>query len=130
MTEAVMEEAFQALRRCEVFLGLDDSDLERIASLPSCHVEIYEEGGTISILLCGDKNQIIVVVKDTGMGISKKDLPFIFERLYRGDKSRNQIEGSGIGLTISKKILIHHSAVIDVESEEGVGTDVTVRFTR
>lgn len=48
MTEAVREEALQVLRRCEVFLGLDDSDLERIASLPSCHIEIYEAGGTIS----------------------------------------------------------------------------------
>lgn len=93
-------------------------------------IKFTEEGGNISIRLGGDKNHIKIEVKDTGIGISKKDLPFIFERLYRGDKSRNQIEGSGIGLTISKQILIHHSAIIDVESEEGVGTNVIVRFTR
>lgn len=113
-----------------VIFGDNDKLHQVFFNILSNAVKFTEEGGTISIQLCGDKNQIIVVVKDTGMGISKKDLPFIFERLYRGDKSRNQIEGSGIGLTISKKILIHHSAVIDVDSEEGVGTDVTVRFTR
>lgn len=93
-------------------------------------VKFTDEGGHIIIRLDGDKNQIIIEVKDTGIGISKKDLPFIFERLYRGDKSRSQIEGSGIGLTISKQILIHHSAIIEVESEEGVGTNVNVRFSR
>ncbi len=113
-----------------LILGDKDKLHQVFFNILSNAVKFTEEDGTISILLGGDKNQIIIEVKDTGMGISKKDIPFIFERLYRGDKSRNQIEGSGIGLTISKKILIHHSAVIDVESEEGVGTDVIVRFHR
>lgn len=88
----------------------------------------FTEEGKISIIMEGDKNQIRISVKDTGIGISSQDLPFIFERLYRGDKSRNQIEGSGIGLTITKQILIQHSAVIDVESKEGSGTTVIVTF--
>ena len=54
---------------------------------------------------------------------------FIFERLYRGDKSRNKIEGSGIGLTIVKDVLILHSASIDVESEANKGTSFTIRFS-
>ncbi|MEY8001244.1 winged helix-turn-helix domain-containing protein [Clostridium sp. Mt-5] len=49
-------------------------------------------------------------------------MPYIFERLYRGDKSRRETEGSGIGLTIVKKILALHSAAIDVESITGIGT--------
>ena len=52
------------------------------------------------------------------MDIKKEDLSFIFERMYRTDKSRQKIEGSGIELTIVKKILTLHSATIDVESKE------------
>lgn len=111
-------------------LGDKDKLHQVFFNILSNAVKFTDEGGYISICLDGDKNQIIIEVKDTGIGISKKDLPFIFERLYRGDKSRSQIEGSGIGLTISKQILIHHSANIEVESEEGVGTNVNVRFTR
>jgi signal transduction histidine kinase len=69
-------------------------------------------------------------VKDNGIGIKKEDLPFIFERLYRGDKSRHQIEGSGIGLTIVKNILQLHNANIEVESEEGKGSTFRVSFNK
>ncbi|WP_291637581.1 ATP-binding protein, partial [Clostridium sp.] len=58
------------------------------------------------------------------------DLPYIFERLYRGDKSRHEIEGTGIGLTIVRNILNLHKAVIDVKSKEGKGCVVTVYFNR
>jgi Signal transduction histidine kinase len=93
-------------------------------------VKFTDENGNIVINLEADKNHINLSVKDNGIGISKKDLPFIFERLYRSDKSRNKIEGSGIGLTITKQILLHHSATVDVDSEEGIGTKVMVRFTK
>jgi len=86
--------------------------------------------GKIWVKLSCDKQHIFVMIKDTGKGIKKDDLPFIFERLYRGDKSRNEIEGSGIGLTIAKQILTLHSATINVESDEGVGTCVTICFNR
>lgn len=76
------------------------------------------------------KDKIIVRVKDNGIGIRKEDLPFIFERLYRGDKSRHEIEGSGIGLTIVKNVLTRHSAEIDVSSDEGKGVIFTLTFTR
>jgi signal transduction histidine kinase len=91
-------------------------------------IKFTKPGGSINIHLKSNKNQIYLLVKDNGIGISKKDLPFIFERLYRGDKSRQQVEGNGIGLTITKQILLHHSATIEIESEEGLGTNVIVRF--
>ena len=55
-------------------------------------------------------------------------MPFIFERLYRGDKSRQKIEGNGIGLTIVKRILSLHCANIEVESNEGIGTTFRIVF--
>lgn len=84
--------------------------------------------GKIWVNLTRVKEEIIVSIRDTGIGIQKEDLPFIFERLYRGDKSRNKIEGSGLGLTIVKDILTLHSASINVESEEGEGSIFTIRF--
>jgi signal transduction histidine kinase len=65
-------------------------------------------------------------VIDNGIGIKPADLPFIFERLYRGDVSRNQIEGNGIGLTIVKNILDLHYAKIQVASKNGIGTTVKI----
>ncbi len=114
------------------FMIIGDSDkLSQVMfNILSNAVKFSEAEGKISIRMEGDKNHIRMSVKDTGIGISKKDLPFIFERLYRGDKSRNKIEGSGIGLTISKQILIQHSATIEVDSKEGVGTTVMVTFNR
>jgi signal transduction histidine kinase len=84
----------------------------------------------VCIYLNADKNRVIVKVKDNGIGIKKEDLPYIFERLYRGDRSRHETEGSGIGLTIVKKILALHSAVIDVESVYGMGTSFILYFNR
>ena len=67
---------------------------------------------------------------DNGVGIKDKDLPYIFERLYRGDRSRKITEGSGIGLTIAKKILTLHSSEIKVESIEGKGTTFIIYFDK
>lgn len=93
-------------------------------------VKFSHDIGKIWIELRSDKNSVEVKIKDNGMGIDKKDLPFVFERLYRGDKSRHEVEGSGIGLTIVKKILMLHSADINIESELGKGTIVTLCFKK
>lgn len=98
-------------------------------NLLSNAVKFSNYGGKIWVNLVRSKKDIIVSIRDNGIGINKEDLPFIFERLYRGDKSRNKIEGSGIGLTIVKDVLIRHSASIDVESEVNKGTSFTIRFS-
>jgi signal transduction histidine kinase len=108
--------------------GDEDKLSQVFFNILSNAVKFTKPGGNISVDLKSNKDQILLYVKDNGIGINKKDLPFIFERLYRGDKSRHQVEGSGIGLTISKQILLYHSATIEVESEEGQGTCVIVRF--
>lgn len=60
-----------------------------------------------------------MVVEDNGVGILEKDLPYIFERFYRTDKSRNiKTGGIGIGLTIAKAIVDVHNGNIDVESQK------------
>ncbi|SHE98064.1 Histidine kinase-, DNA gyrase B-, and HSP90-like ATPase [Thermoanaerobacter uzonensis DSM 18761] len=63
------------------------------------------------------------------MGISKDDIPFIFERFYRGEKSRNrETGGSGIGLSIAKAIVLAHGGKMNVESEINKGSKFTVKI--
>jgi len=101
-----------------------------IINLLSNAVKFTKENGKIKITLKGTEEKVILRIEDTGIGINKEDLPYIFERLYRGDKSRHETEGSGIGLTIVKNILTLHKANIEVESEEGKGCMVTVYFNK
>jgi signal transduction histidine kinase len=93
-------------------------------------IKFTNHNGTIWINISSNIKSVMVQIKDNGIGIKKEDLPFIFERMYRGDKSRQKIEGSGIGLTIAKKILTLHSATIDVESNVNRGSIFTVALTK
>ena len=65
---------------------------------------------------------IQVEIEDSGKGIAAKDLPFIFDRFYRADSSRNETKGSGIGLSIVKKIMEDHGGQIWATSKENIGT--------
>ena len=107
-------------------LGDYDNLKQVFINLISNGIKFTNINGTVCINLSSDINSVIIQINDNGMGIKKEDLAFIFERMYRGDKSRQRIEGSGIGLTIVKRILTLHSATIDVESEENKGTTFTV----
>ena len=74
-----------------------------------------------------DGNIVELSVKDTGIGISKENQERIFERFYRVDKSRSKSTGgTGLGLAIVKHILSLHDAKIDIDSEVGEGTTITV----
>lgn len=99
-------------------------------NLLSNSVKFTGKGGKINIELSENDSFVIFSLKDNGIGIRKEDLPFIFERLYRGDKSRNNIKGHGIGLTVVKKILELHDAHIDVKSSEGNGTIFKIYFKK
>lgn len=93
-------------------------------------IKFNKVDGSVWINISSNRDSVIIKIKDNGMGIKKEDLPYVFERMYRGDKSRNKIEGSGIGLTLVKKILTLHSGTIDVESKENKGTIFTVSINK
>ncbi|AEF83215.1 sensor histidine kinase [Leadbettera azotonutricia] len=114
----------------EVKLNLRESpinaDYDRLKqvfiNLLSNAVKYTERGSIVATIQKGDKNWDVLVA-DTGIGIAKEDLPRIFERLYRTDKSRNRgLGGSGIGLTIATAIAKAHGGSISAESEEGKGS--------
>jgi two-component system sensor histidine kinase BaeS len=110
--------------------GDPDKIKQVFINLISNAIKFTDAYGQISINIRSEKDQIVVKVQDNGIGIKEEDIPFIFERLYRGDKSRHEIQGSGIGLTIVKRILNLHGAEIQVESEEGKGSMFTVIFNK
>ena len=71
------------------------------------------------------------IIEDQGIGISEKDLPLIFERFYRTDRSRNRkTGGAGIGLTIAKAIIQAHGGKIKVESKEGYGSKFIITLPK
>ena len=67
-----------------------------------------------------------ILISDNGVGISSKDLPFIFERFYRASKSNT--DSVGIGLAMSYQILTNQEATIHVKSKVNVGTQFSIRF--
>lgn len=83
-----------------------------------------------NIVVKGQRNntQVIITVQDEGIGIAEKDLPFVFDRFYRADKSRSQTSGYGLGLSIAQKIVLDHHGSISVSSELQKGTTFTIHL--
>lgn len=96
-------------------------------NLLSNALKYTHEGGKIRITVTGDEKEVRISVKDSGIGISQEDLPYIFERFYRVDKSRSRATGgSGIGLAIAKSLTRAHAGTISVRSEPGLGSEFIV----
>lgn len=108
----------------------DAEQLKRvITNITSNSVKYMDKDhGRIRISLTEVEDYIAVDIEDNGSGIPKADLPYIFDRFYRGDASRNSKKGgSGLGLAIAKKVIEDHSGTITVTSAIEEGT--TIRFT-
>jgi signal transduction histidine kinase len=89
------------------------------------------EGGIVLVTARPDQDRIIVSVQDTGVGIPPQDLPRIFDRFYRGERSRNRSHGgAGLGLAIARRMIEQMGGTIGVESEVGEGSMFTITLPK
>lgn len=101
-------------------------------NLASNAIRYNQPGGTVT-LACGtdEEDRPYLQVIDTGIGIAPEEQPKVFERFYRVDKSRSKARGgTGLGLAIVKHAAVFHGASIDLASDLGLGTCITVTFPK
>jgi two-component system sensor histidine kinase BaeS len=102
-----------------------------LVNLLSNALKFTPEGGMVKICTEEDEYTTQISVEDNGFGIPKEDLPYIFERFYRADKSRNRLTGgSGIGLAIARSIVEAHKGTITAHSIEGRGSKFVISLPK
>ncbi|MCD6427200.1 MAG: HAMP domain-containing histidine kinase [Caldisericaceae bacterium] len=113
----------------DVFITADETRIKEIAiNLISNAVKFTDKGG-ITVSVYKNKNKAYLSVKDTGKGIKKEDLTKIFDRFFRGEKSRPKTKGGlGVGLTIAKELTEAMNGKISVDSKVGKGTEFLLEF--
>jgi Signal transduction histidine kinase len=104
-------------------MGDQDRLRQLIVILLDNAVKYTPKDGRIDVRCRQQRSRVEILVEDTGIGISEDDLPLIFDRFYRSDKSRTRSEkGTGLGLSIAQWIIVGHSGMIRAESKLGQGT--------
>jgi signal transduction histidine kinase len=93
-----------------------------LSNLISNAIRHTPKGGRIFLEAETVSSGIRIAVRDTGSGIPAQDIPFIFDRFWRGSKSRTERVNSGLGLAIAKQLILAHHGTIEVQSEVGGGT--------
>lgn len=98
-----------------------------LANLVDNALKYTPAGGSVDVVASADAADVVITVKDTGVGIAPADLPRIWERLYRADESRGE-PGLGLGLSLVQAIVAAHGGQVAVESTPGRGSAFTVRW--
>ncbi|REL38759.1 response regulator [Rhodohalobacter sp. SW132] len=117
--------------RATIPVGFEADKMEKVFfNLFMNAFKFTEAGGRIDVSVETPQPDVVEIrVKDSGIGISKDRLPYIFDRFYQADpSSTRKYEGTGIGLALANELITLHSGTIDVESEEGVGTEFIIRL--
>ena len=92
-------------------------------------IKYNRENGSVTVSLNSDHQNMMIAIKDNGIGIPEESMAHIFERFYRVDKSHSrEIGGTGLGLALARNIVIMHRGTIDVESVIGEGSEFTLQI--
>ena len=111
------------------YSGFRTHFVELIRNLAENAVKYNREGGFVTVSVTKKENTLILRVQDSGIGISREDLPRVFERFWRADTSHSKtVKGTGLGLSIVKRIALFYRGSVAVESDVGVGSIFTVRL--
>ncbi|GEK33721.1 cell wall metabolism sensor histidine kinase WalK [Kurthia sibirica] len=126
MSKSKNVEFIRELPHTPIYLEIDtDKITQVIDNIISNALKYSPDGGSIHFKLNLSEDEVVVEIKDTGMGIPPKNLDHIFDRFYRVDKARaRSMGGTGLGLAISKEMINAHGGRIWAESVEGKGTSV------
>ncbi len=115
----------------QIVLGDKDKLRQVIINLTSNALKFTSESGWVRISTATEDDWRTLTVADNGTGIAEDDLPYIFERFFRADKSRSRATGgAGIGLAITKQLIEAHGGTITVTSTFGQGTTFTIRLPK
>jgi signal transduction histidine kinase len=110
-------------------LGNGDRIIQLILIFIDNAIKYTPSDGTVTVNISQENDQAVLTMADSGVGIPPDDLPYIWERFYKVDKSHSRKDaGTGLGLAIAKQIIELHQAKADVASELGQGTTFTVKF--
>lgn len=112
----------------DVYLHCDEVKIQQLLYILLDNAFRYTKEGKVTLSLKERNSQKILTVEDTGCGIAEDNLPYIFDRFFRADLSREK-GGSGLGLSIAQTIVTAHGGTIQAESTERIGTIFTVVFT-
>ncbi|WP_241242937.1 HAMP domain-containing sensor histidine kinase [Paenibacillus whitsoniae] len=114
----------------EVMITADEDLLSQVwTNLIHNAIKFAPQGGVVGVKLSSGENETIIRISNNGEPIAEEDLPHIFERFYKGDKSRNRTQGgNGLGLSIVKKIIDMHQGSVSAESDGQKETCFIVRL--
>ena len=102
-----------------------------VTNLLTNAIYFNRDKGEIRLTGRAEGDAVLLAVADTGQGIPAEDIPHLFERFYRVDKSRSRIQGrTGLGLAICKAIIDAHGGSVEVSSQPGVGSTFTIKLPR
>ncbi|MFQ5835101.1 MAG: sensor histidine kinase [bacterium] len=112
-----------------VMVKIDDDAVKTVIhNLLSNAYKYLPEKGKVTLSLVLSSGKALLSVEDNGPGISKEDLPFVFERFYRGKGNKISSQGMGVGLSIAKELVEAQGGKISIESQLGKGTKLTILF--
>lgn len=112
-----------------------DADPARLAqvvdNLLANALRYTDRGGAVTVRVAGEGDDALIAVGDTGIGIPPEDLPYVFDRFWRADRSRSRATGgAGVGLAVARRLVEAHGGSIAVTSRLGEGSCFTVRLPR
>ena len=111
-------------------MGNEDRIEQVLVILLDNAIDFTPRGGRVTVFARDAGKKIVVGVRDTGCGIEPKDLPMIWERFYKADRSRMRTKGTGLGLSIAKLVVELMGGEISVQSEPGRGSEFSFTLNK